>query len=109
MVEQSPSQFTHLLLGHRLRYGNVFVTVVVGAPGKEDTEALLGVIDGVYAPGNMVVYLSSDDEHEQLLQAIPVARDHALLNAGAVAYVCDREMCALPTSDPEELRELLLG
>ena len=109
MVEQSPSQFTHLLLGHRLRYENVFVTVIVGAPGAEDTEALLQVVDGVYAPGNLVVYLPTDAAHGDLLQAVPVARDHSLLEGRAGAYVCDREMCALPTGDPEGLRTLLVG
>ena len=109
LVEQSPSAFTTLLLGHRLRYEDVYVTVVVGAPEEEGTKALLKVLDGIYAPGNLVVYLSTNTSHEGLLEAVPVARDHSLQDGHAGAYVCDREMCALPTGDPEGLRSLLLG
>ncbi|MBN1855483.1 MAG: thioredoxin domain-containing protein [Dehalococcoidia bacterium] len=108
LVDRSPSLYTHLLLGHRLRYGDVFVTIVVGEADGEDTKALLNVLDGVYAPANLVVYVPTGEAHDDLLQMVPVARNHSLLDGHAGAYVCDREMCASPTSNPEELRALLL-
>lgn len=73
---------------------------------KESRPGLIGMLELLPYVAD---YWANDNKREELLGVVPVAREHSLLDGQAGAYVCDRQMCALPTGDPTELRNLLLG
>jgi len=73
---------------------------IVGAAGAEDTEALLRVVFEPFLPNKVVAGGAAQ---------IPLLEDRAQRNGQATAYVCEHYVCHAPTSDPEELRALLLG
>ena len=107
LMETTPSQYTSLLGGHRLFTGNAYVAIVVGNTGDERLKILRDAVDTAYAPATLLVVLEGDTAHEEVSRVIPAAVGHTTLDGQAVAYVCDRQMCALPITEAAALTEML--
>ena len=105
-VKAMPSQYTSLLMAHRLHSGDSRVTVIAGREDSPDTLALLRVADTVYAPTAFVLLVPLGPEGHDLEELLPVARNHEPRDGGSVAYVCSRTMCVEPTADAVALRNL---
>ncbi len=71
---------------------------IVGDAGAADTEALLRVVFEPFVPNKVV---AGGDA------SIPLLLDRPRKNGAATAYVCEHYVCQSPTSDPDQLRELL--
>ena len=71
---------------------------IVGDAGAPDTEALLRVVFEPFVPNKVV---AGGDA------AIPLLEDRPKIDNSATAYVCEHYVCQAPTTDPEQLRELL--
>jgi uncharacterized protein YyaL (SSP411 family) len=61
---------------------------------------LLDVLAHGFVPNAVSVVASQQDLGAELSALIPWARDKALLNGRATAYVCEHAACKLPTNDP---------
>ena len=84
-----------------------YVAIVVGNAGDEGLKKLRDAVDTAYAPATLLVVLEGDTKHEQVSRVIPAAVGHTTLDGQAVAYVCDRQMCALPVTEAEALKQIL--
>jgi len=73
---------------------------IVGQPGAPDTEAMLRVVFEPFVPNKVV---AGGDA------AIPLLEGRHVRNGRATAYVCEHYVCQAPTTDPEELRNLVLA
>lgn len=104
---QSPSQYTGLLMAHRLHSGELRVTVIAGERGNEDTDALVRAAAETYATDNYIVLAPPGAVGRRVGTMLPVARDHPLRGGSSVAYVCTRSACSAPETDPDRLRGLL--
>ena len=93
---RAPSGFAHWLSAAAFILGEPQEVAIAGEPGAADTEALLGVVYGVYRP-NVVVAVGMDGEKVELLRERPL-RDNK-----ATAYVCRRFVCQQPVTRPEVL------
>ena len=107
LMENTPSQYSSLLGGRRLAMGNAYIAIVVGQPGDSALKSLRDAVDTSYAPATVLVVLEGDVGHEEASEIIPAAIGHTTLNGEAVAYVCDRQLCALPITDAEALRSMI--
>ena len=102
MMTRHPTAFGHML---GVADGAVRGAVQVALAGKPHTplfDALERVVAEEYAPS--LVLAGGEPEAEG---APALLRDRAAGDAGATAYVCRGFTCALPTSDPAELRRQL--
>jgi uncharacterized protein YyaL (SSP411 family) len=72
----------------------------VGQPGAPDTKAMLRVVFGPFVPNKVV---AGGDA------AIPLLEGRSRRNGQATAYVCEHYVCQAPTTDPGELRTLVLA
>jgi len=107
LVEDTPSQYSSLLAGHRLATGNAYIAIIVGNPGDADLKMLRDAVDTAYAPATLLVVLEGDTAHEEISGVIPAAVGHTTLDGEAVAHVCDRQMCALPITEADALVEMI--
>jgi uncharacterized protein len=73
---------------------------IVGSPEADDTRALRRAAFEPFVPNKVVAGSGAD---------IPLLEGREPRNGHAAAYVCQHYVCQAPTSDPEELRTLLIG
>jgi uncharacterized protein YyaL (SSP411 family) len=73
---------------------------IVGRPGVADTQALLRVVFEPFLPNKVVAGGSA---------VIPLLEGRDMRDGHATAYVCEHYVCQAPTTDPDQLRQLLLA
>ena len=71
---------------------------IVGSPDQAGTEALLRVVFEPFLPNRVVAGGSA---------AIPLLEAREMREGRATAYVCEHYVCQAPTTDPDQLRQLL--
>jgi uncharacterized protein YyaL (SSP411 family) len=76
--------------------------VVVGEKDRAETRALWDVVRRTYLPHHLLVHATPDDP-----APVAPARDRPARDGLPTAYVCRRFTCSAPTTDPDELSELL--
>ncbi len=74
---------------------------IVGPPERQDSQALLAVINKKYLPHTAVVAAAPGQNH------LPVLQDRGEVNGVAAAYVCQNLACLLPVTTSEELLKLI--
>jgi len=74
--------------------------VVAGDPEHSETRSLLHAIHSIYEPNKIV--LGNTGPVEPFVRTLPC-------RGGAVAYLCTGTACRPPTSEPEEIKELIRG
>jgi len=80
--------------------GRPIEVAIVGHLGAPDTEALLQVVFEPFVPNKVIAGGDAD---------IPLLEGRHVRNGRATAYVCEHYVCQAPTTDPEELRALVLA
>ncbi|HTD80177.1 MAG TPA: thioredoxin domain-containing protein, partial [Chloroflexota bacterium] len=71
---------------------------IVGSPDQAGTEALLRVVFEPFLPNRVVAGGSA---------AIPLLEAREMRKGRPTAYVCEHYVCQAPTTDPDQLRQLL--
>jgi uncharacterized protein YyaL (SSP411 family) len=71
---------------------------IVGSPDQADTEALLRVVFEPFLPNRVIAGGSAE---------IPLLEAREMRDGQATAYVCEHYVCQAPTTDPNQLRQLL--
>jgi uncharacterized protein len=105
-IAQAPMAYTQFLCGLDFGIGPSFEVVVVGDPGKEDTQAMLKALSKVYSP-NKVVLLKEPESDSGITSIAEFTKGQAQLDGKATAYVCLDYNCKLPTTDVDKMLELL--
>ncbi|KAM4623410.1 spermatogenesis-associated protein 20 isoform 2-T2 [Polymixia lowei] len=84
--------------------------VISGQRDAPDTASLLATVNSLFLP-HKVLMLADGDTEGFLYQRLPVLSSLTAQRgaAAATASVCQDFTCALPVSDPQELRRLLLN
>jgi hypothetical protein len=102
-----PSAHTQLMSAFQRASGTSLEVVVAGAPEAADTTELLAVLKDSYRPHMAVVLAPPGAAGNVLRELAPFTANHLPVDGKAAAYVCRDFSCRLPTTDPEELAELL--
>ena len=95
-----PLGFARSLSALDFLFGRPKEIAIVGQPGASDTETLLRVVFEPFVPNKVV---AGGDA------GIPLLADRTPRNGNATAYVCVHYVCQAPTTEPEELRRLILA
>src|SRR5262249_42239898 len=102
MANRAPLAFTTYLEALERHHAGAVEIVVVGPPGRPDTEALWAEVARVYLPHRLLVSAEPDDP-----DPLAPARDRPARGGMATAYVCRNFTCSAPVTDPAALRPLL--
>jgi uncharacterized protein YyaL (SSP411 family) len=93
-----PQVAPHLLIGLAFFLGGAKRAVVTGDPSRPETKALLRAVHSVYQPNKVVLGTSGPvDPFSRTLKAA----------SGSTVFVCSGNACQAPTSDPEQVKQLV--
>ncbi|MDP3936692.1 MAG: thioredoxin domain-containing protein, partial [Deltaproteobacteria bacterium] len=76
------------------------IVIVKPAPGAS-ADALLDKLRAAFVPNRVLVVTAEGAPAEAFSAAVPLVEGKKALEGRATAYVCEKQLCALPTSDPD--------
>lgn len=103
-IEHSPSGSAQMLCELDFLLSTPKEIAIAGRWESEDTQSVLTTIHSRYVP-NKVVALAGDGE--DVSDLIPLLESKTRVDGKATIYVCENYTCQVPTTDVEELAELL--
>jgi uncharacterized protein YyaL (SSP411 family) len=107
VVQQSPSAFAWYLCALDSAMGPIHDIVIVGKRDADDTRAMIEALDNHYLPNILVLYLPPGQSENLLNNIAPFTRSLNEIDGKATAYICTGHSCAIPTTDPKRMLELL--
>jgi len=81
--------------------------VVVTPPGGAGGAELLARVHEPFVPNKVVIQVEEGPQQDALAAVVPLVAEKKALGGKATAYVCERGVCQLPTTDPDELARQL--
>ncbi len=104
-LERNPDALAEMLRALRWRLSKPKQVIFVAAT-LDAARRLASEVRSVHAP-HRIVAVAAEADIEELARTIPLLADKRALAGRPTAYVCEERVCKLPTSDPDQLRELL--
>ena len=101
-IREVPSGFGNMICALDLYLQGAVEVAVLGDRDREDTVALLDVVNKTWRP-NVVLCGGSDPVSD----AIPLLKNRGMIDGRATAYVCRNFVCSEPVTDAEALEKLL--
>ncbi len=105
-LESSPTDLAEMLRALRWRLSKPKQAVFVAAT-QDEARRLALEMRTVHAPHRVIV-TAAESEIDEFAGVIPLLEGKRAIGGRATAYVCEERVCKLPTSDPAQLRELLV-
>jgi len=108
-LEQRPEAMPYLMSAFDLSLAKPRQIVIAGAPGAEDTRALLRLVWQRYIPNRVLLLADGAVGQKQLAHWVPSLASVRPKQGRATAYICENYICNLPTADPPTVARLLDG
>lgn len=105
-IEHAPETLPQMISAVDFDLSKPKQVVIAGDPARQDTQALLDVVNRRYLP-NKILLLVDGADGKQLAAWLPFIEGMHPIGGKATAYVCENYACKLPTSDPAEVSRLL--
>jgi len=106
-VAREPFGFTQMLSAAEFALGPASEVVIAGDPTDAATRRFLRVLHERFLP-RVVTVLHPDGAAGRLIESLaPYVAQQRALDGQATAYVCERYVCKLPTTDPAAFAEQL--
>ncbi len=96
----SPSSISEMLLAVDFHLDTPKEIVIVTTGPREEAEPFLAKLRRAFLP-NRVLVVVPEDRIEDLDVFLPLVQAKVTQSGRATAYVCERRVCDLPTTDPE--------
>jgi uncharacterized protein len=106
-VQQSPSAYSGFLCALDNAIGPVHDVVIAGGREVAGTRSMIRALWDHYLPAVMVLYLPSDDSRTRLVTLAPFTGTLNSAASTATAHVCTAHSCSMPTTDVQQMLELL--
>jgi uncharacterized protein YyaL (SSP411 family) len=107
VMAQHPSAFSFRLCALDFYMGSPKEIAVVGPPNDTDTLKLLDVLYRNWIPN--MVFAASDPDDPFPAGDVPLLENRNMIDARPTVYVCEKNMCKSPVSDPDLLEEQIGG
>ncbi|MFQ5457567.1 MAG: thioredoxin domain-containing protein, partial [Myxococcota bacterium] len=98
---RGPRSLTKMLSALDFRHDLPKEIVLVKATPEGDAGPLLAELRRAFVPNRVIAVTAGGEAASKLAQTVPLAEGKTAIDGKTTAYVCEREVCALPTSDPE--------
>jgi len=106
VLGRAPTAFGTALCALDLSLGPSREVAIVGDLEDERTRSLVNEVHGARFLPNAVVAVGEPGD-EEAMAAVAILRDRPQVDGLPTAYVCERFMCRLPVTDPDDLAEQL--
>ena len=100
-LAQAPTGMAEMLVGLDFRHGRPKEIVLVTPGERRQAEPFLEVLRRTYLPHKVVVTAAAGEEQERFAEVVPFLEGKEPLDGLPTAYVCERHVCQLPTTDVE--------
>jgi uncharacterized protein YyaL (SSP411 family) len=106
ILSSSPAALSEMLLALDFRL-DVAKEIVIVTPGsQQQADPFLARLRGRFVPNRILVVLPGDRVDDQTA-IVPLLDGKVALGGKVTAYVCEKGVCALPTSDPSVFEKQL--
>ena len=106
VIQNKPTSVSELLLAVDFALATPKEILLVKAP-DDDAEPLLDVLRRTFAPNRVISIVEDGEERKAHAKLIPLLRYKVAQKGKATVYVCQNQVCKLPTSDPKIFAEQL--
>ena len=107
-LRTAPSGHTHMVTAVQRAASPSVEVVIVGQRESASTQRLIDTVRADAPPHTAVVLLPEGDGDALIRQLAPFTAHHTMIDDKPTAYVCRDNACKLPTTDPDQAKELLL-
>src|SRR5713226_7833964 len=108
-LEQLPEAMPYMMSALDFSIAKHRQIVIAGAPGADDTRAMLRLVWQRYIPNRILLLADGAEGQKQLARWLPLLANVTRKQGRATAYVCENYVCNLPTADPPTVARLLDG
>jgi uncharacterized protein YyaL (SSP411 family) len=102
-VAKAPEAFSELLLAAEFRLDTPKQVVLVAPSSRAEAEPLLAKLRAAFVPNRVLVVATEGGDLAAQARLVPLLEGKSARAGRATAYVCERQVCERPTSDPAEL------
>ena len=102
-LAQAPGAFSELLLAAEFRLDTPKQVVIVVPSRRAQAEPLLARLRSAFIPNRVLVVAAQGADLLAQARLVPLLEGKVAREGKATAYVCERQVCERPTSDPEQL------
>jgi uncharacterized protein YyaL (SSP411 family) len=100
-VARAPEAFSELLLACDFQLDTPKQVVIVAPSERAQAEPLLAKLRRSFVPNRVLVVAIQGSDLQAQAQLVPLLEGKLARGGRATAYVCERRVCDLPTSDPD--------
>jgi hypothetical protein len=99
-LTQTPTSMPRLLTALDFSLDKPKEIVIVTPDAETTAEPFLARLRAVFVPNRILVATPQGSELERQQQTIPLLQFKIAIGGKATAYVCEQQICALPTAEP---------
>jgi uncharacterized protein len=100
-LAQAPAALSEMLLALDFHLDTPKEVVIVTPRARREAEPLLARLRATFLPNRVLVVATEGEDLAAQARLVPLVEGKVARDGRATAYVCERRVCARPTSDPE--------
>jgi uncharacterized protein YyaL (SSP411 family) len=100
-LTENPSALSEMLAALDFHYDSAKEIVIVTRSSREQAEPFLERLRATYLPNRTLSVVTEGEDEAAQGQLVPAVRGKIARGGKATAYVCAKQTCELPTTDPE--------
>jgi len=109
VLTSSPSALSEMLLAVDYALDTTKEIVLVRPEVGGDLDAMLAPIRAAFVPNSILAVTTEGAEMKKRGELIPLVKHRVARQGQVTAYVCQKQICLLPTADPKVLAEQIGG
>jgi uncharacterized protein YyaL (SSP411 family) len=106
-VKLTPLAHTQLMVAMDFAVGPSYEVVIAGESKGRDTKAMLKALRTQFVPNKIVILRPTEEEMPDIVHLAAYTRDQSSIDGKATAYVCFDYICKVPTTQIDEMLEML--
>ncbi len=106
-VAPTPMGYTQLLSAMIFALGSTFEVVITGDPEGDDTKSMLDALNKTYIPNKVTLFRPIGEKGSIIEGLAEYTANQNSIDGKATAYVCKNYTCSAPTTDINEMLNLL--
>jgi uncharacterized protein YyaL (SSP411 family) len=98
---ESPESLSEMLIALDFRLDSPKEIVIVTPKARTEADIFLAELRGHFVANRVVTIVTEGTNRSALEEVVPAAREKVARQGKATAYVCERQTCQAPTTDPQ--------
>ena len=104
-LTRNPGSLSEMLLAIDYRLDTSKEIVLVRPERGGDLNAMLAPLRATFVPNRILAVTTVGEEMERMGEVVPLVKHRVAREGKVTAYVCQKQVCLLPTSDPQVFAE----